>query len=151
MVVSTDRGDSWIPISSGLEINGTPYRYIVRFALSPTYEHDGTITALVWGPIRDPTARIGEGFGIPHGLFRSRDRGLTWSPAWSGSWGSIESAEQRITGPIRRADLVLSPRFADDGIGLLVATTSHGIGPSSGCEILRTDDHGDSWNLIPSG
>jgi hypothetical protein len=151
MMISTDRGDSWSTMSSGLEIEGAPYRLVVRFAVSPAFAQDGTIVALAWGPVWGVVPSGHVTFAAAHGLFRSSDRGATWAPVWRGSFNAVDSSAQHVTGPFRRADIVLSPNFGSDGTGLLLATTGLGVGPSSGCEIYRTDDHGATWALIPFG
>lgn len=132
VMMSSDGGDTWVVVSAGLEADGQAYRHIRSLAISPTFASDGTMFAFAWGP-RVP-ADFGGGL-IRTGkqaLFRSRDRGQSWSPV-------------ALSGTGQRVDVTMSPTFASDGIVLAAASASFLTPASSSCTVHRSANGGDTW------
>src|SRR5581483_2836760 len=140
VLVSRDGGQSWTPASDGLAVGGIPYRHVRRLALSPTYAQDGTLFAVAWGP-RDPGPLMGGQARYWSGaIFRSQDRAATWAPSVT-----FDSTPWR-----HHLFLSLSPRFAADGLALLVDDSSLVSPAQAGCDVHRTADHGDTWATVLS-
>jgi hypothetical protein len=139
--VSYDGGDSWTGRAAGLALDGSPYRHVFDFVLSPTFAVDGTLFAFAWGPRElgplspSESARVRQMTGA---LFRSQDGGLTWEA-------------MRVVPPSSSRHyfhVALSPHFATDGTAVL-ADSSRWLSPASaGCEVLRSTDGGTSWQQI---
>lgn len=118
---SVDAGASWtviggIPVGADLALT---------LAISPDFAEDGT---LFLGGARSTYA--GEG------VWRSRDRGDTWTPVWNGL------AHLRVN------MLEISPDYATDG-----TVTAHSdyvrIDPwESGTSLHRSTDGGESWQRV---
>lgn len=137
VMVSTDGGDSWRASSVGLELHGVPFRYVQQIALSPSFDRDGVLFACAWGPWT--------GSAVAAALFRSGDRGLSWSPVW-------ETAEGQA-GLRWSAAFALSPAFGVDNFGqmTLVGISSYNASPHStaACRVYSTADGGKTWLLVP--
>jgi hypothetical protein len=149
MMLSKDEGNTWTPISNGLEIDGAPYRAVQQFAISPQFAVDGTLVALTWGPLRKVPPGLVD-FRTSFAVFRSTNGGASWSVQgrpgeYTGEPGVYGSHDYNIV----LASFVLSPRFGDDGTGLLMATTGYGTPGTTNCVALRTVDHGAAWAQIP--
>jgi hypothetical protein len=137
IVISTDGGGTWRASSAGLEIDGTPYRYVQQIGLSPTFERDGTVFAFAWGPWG--------GASVPSALFRSSDRGQSWSPVWH--------SKPSRDGLRWYANLTLSSGFDADSVGMMALTglSSWNAGPHSGipCLTFTTRNAGQTWTENP--
>jgi photosystem II stability/assembly factor-like uncharacterized protein len=137
VTVSRDGGETWQLSSAGLAIDGIPYRYVEQVAVSPSFEQDGLLFAFAWGPWAAEA--------IPAALFRSSDRGQTWSPVWQSPVGK--------DGVRWYATFALSPRFGADAIGqiALFGLNSWSVSPHSTapCQVYGTADSGLSWALVP--
>jgi hypothetical protein len=119
-----------------LQLEGEPYPVVQLVVISPTFATDRTLFAYAWTVEPNP-----DGTPVPgnrRALFRSTDAGATWSPV------GVPPGRGRFAFP----RLALSPRFADDGRGLLTVNYSSGSPSSSNCAALRTEDHGASWITI---
>jgi photosystem II stability/assembly factor-like uncharacterized protein len=107
---SIDAGQTWQPASQGLTDLG-----VMRLALSPDFARDGTLYAL-----------------SPRGIFRSTDRGATWTSLAR----SYAPLLQDLTVSFKA--IAVSPNFAQDNALL--------IGHSSGS--WRSTDRGTTWTII---
>jgi hypothetical protein len=140
VLVSSDGGDTWSALASQPSIDGVPYRQASQLAISPSYAEDGTLFAFARGPWRannDQPSRP-----LPStALFRSVDRGASWSAVLMGSERSI-SYEMTIG---------FSPSFAADGRALLAHDSRPAVvlspAPYSCGEYLTTDG-GTSWVVL---
>ncbi|HEX2035202.1 MAG TPA: sialidase family protein, partial [Chloroflexota bacterium] len=138
VLVSTDGGEQWSQASVGLEAGGVPFRHVMNLTVSPTFAADGTLFAFAWG-------RRGLRSGTPYGtlpltesaIFRSRDRGASWAPVHVPPLSHTRSME-----------VVVSPAFAADGVALATDGPAGGGPRSFGCDLLRTEDWGETWTAV---
>lgn len=119
---SSDAGKTWLLLQGGL-----PYADDTRWALalSPAFGVDHTLFA---------AGVHGEYAG--DGVWRSQDGGDTWRPLWD-----------NLT-HLRVEQLVLSPRFAEDGALLAYGRYARLTPWESGASIQRSDDFGLSWTMV---
>jgi photosystem II stability/assembly factor-like uncharacterized protein len=133
ILVSHDGGESWASMSESLISDGVTYRHVQQIVISPTYETDGTIFAVAWGP-RGATA------GPDTILFRSRDRGQTWDIARESSGRAGSYAWPYVA---------LSPTFSSDGAILVASESESGAAHSGQCLVSLSVDGGDHWRSFP--
>jgi photosystem II stability/assembly factor-like uncharacterized protein len=110
---SDDSGQTWLPSSHGLTDLA-----ITRLAVSPDFAHDGTLYAL-----------------SKRGVFRSTDRGATWTSLADRYAALLKDRTVSFT------SLSVSPNFAQDDTLL--------IGHTSG--LWRSADGGETWTAINDG
>jgi photosystem II stability/assembly factor-like uncharacterized protein len=138
VMISTDGGDTWQTTSNGLAVGDTPYRYVQHVALSPSFDQDGVLFAFSWGPW--------DGQAVPSGLFRSSDRGQTWTHVWQSTVGKDELRWS--------ASIGLSPAFGMDGVGQMTLTglTTWNAGPHGPVpgRTYSTTDSGQTWTEMPA-
>jgi hypothetical protein len=140
---STDAGNSWLPLSAGLAIDGTPYPLVQSIAVSPSFHTDGTVVALA-SMVREPggcAPSVRRCARASH-IFRSTDRGATWQPAVQRDPPAYPAAVYGF-----RGQFSLSPDFPRDGVGLLQSAIPQG-GPGALCVIYRTQDGGETWDAV---
>ena len=135
VAVSTDAGESWTPLDTGLEVDGAAYQAVEEIDLSPTFARDGTMFAYAWGPFDTVTLGTSELPSQRAALFRSHDRGLSWQPIQT--FGPMVGRDHLRVAP--------SPHFSDDNV-VLEAIDHSGVSPaSSHCTLVFSDDAGDTW------
>lgn len=154
VLVSRDGGDTWADASSGLQLDGIPHRFVQELVISPSFGQDSTLFAFAWGAETPSDGQPPEIALVRTALFRSRDRGATWEYVWEPSLDASlqpDQGNQRARPRYRyRASLVLSPSFANDGVGLLALNWWSG-GRTTVCRVLQTSDAGRSWaSVIPA-
>jgi len=149
LLVSHDSGTTWASSSTGLEIDGYPFRYVYSLAISPTYGQDGTLFAFAWGSLASyPSRRVETSARTTRGaLFRSQDRGATWSYIWE-----LEGVERIESGIFSTASIALSPQFATTGVAMLSANRISFSPHNPPCRFFSTADYGVTWiEVDPTG
>lgn len=153
MGLSTDGGRTWITLANGLPLVGQSAARIVELAPHPR-DRDTLFAAVdavnsgvartfdegrSWTPVLD--ARLMSSVAISSegttlyagsrldGLFVSRDRGQTWERPFPG-----RTVEHIVTDPVAASVAYAVLRHASD-----VAT-----------DLLRTNDYGRTWQVLPS-
>jgi photosystem II stability/assembly factor-like uncharacterized protein len=156
MVVSRDRGQTWQPASSGLELDAVPARFIQDVALSPTFGQDQTLLAWAWGAPSTVTISGEDRLHFANGLFRSTDAGRTWKLVWD----RPTTATDAVVAGFQHVRMALSPTFATDHLILAAldrpqvtrsperADKSAMLDLLARCDLARTDDGGASWAQI---
>lgn len=125
VAVSKDGGASW-SAPTNLVGDGVAYAEAGALAASPSFADDGILFGLAGGPPDQPAPV----------LLRSRDSGLTWQRLHTFS----DSRSSKGT-------IALSPTFAADRT-VLVGTANAGAGGAAACEIVRSVDAGDTWEVV---
>ncbi len=131
LVESADKS-AWVSLADGLQVDGVPYRHVQSLAISPTFAQDGTLFVYAWGP-RIPGPFIGDSVvrHVSSGLFRSLDRGATWS--------LVKDLSRH------RVSIAISPTHDLDGV-VTLAASSAGLSPASHtCSLFFTADNGATW------
>jgi hypothetical protein len=163
VLASHDGGAHWAPSWNGVQLLGRAYPVADWVEISPTFARDGTLFAMgtaepapptptatptptptpapATSPLASPSPRLPSYPPRPtpptRTLFRSRDRGATWEAVWQYAFQGAGSSFG--------AQVLLSPAFADNGLALVVVSSS-GTSPASGhCSITRSDDAGTTW------
>jgi hypothetical protein len=144
ILVSMDGGASWQPSTSGLELEGAPFRHVQALAISPTFARDGTLFAFAWGALGATSDTGGLVVGVTGALFRSRDRGASWQmvkpPQDRASIGRAGRATRLF------AAVAVAPDFADSGLALMTLSRDGGSPASGSCSLDWTVDGGDTWS-----
>jgi hypothetical protein len=134
---------TWQTATTGLEVDGAPYRLIQEVDISPTFGVDATLFAVAGGPRLDIV--VGQRSVPGSALFRSTNRGASWERvAVPPAEREAQAADgRRLSGFFGR--VALSPRFESDGVALVLDNV-----PTAGgsCQILRTDDHFRTWTRV---
>jgi hypothetical protein len=135
VLISRDRGDTWTPANDGLRVDDDAYQAIQEIEVSPTFERDGTVFALGWGPFESVQYFSPNVPAQRAALFRSQDRGA--------SWEAVQTFGPKVSHFLPQ--LALSPTFAEDHI-VLEAIEYTGPSPSSySCPVSWSDDGGVTW------
>lgn len=146
MMISVDGGQTWERRSSGLEVDGVPYRFVNAFAASPAFAEDGTLFAFAWGPLTSvpPNPYTNT---RPVALFRSTDRGLSWSAVWHRpaptEYRSATPPSLRYRGVVR-----VSSDFLQSGQAQLSLSSTNGAPSGNRCEIVQTTGHDAPWTEL---
>lgn len=143
LLVSRDGGDTWAPAGPGPSVDGVPFRQIETLALSAAFAADQVVYAYAWGPRPLGAFMSGQARQWQGALFRSRDAGASWEVVRSSGPPSFQRGFAHVT---------LSPAFPLDGIVFLALSTAGATPASSGCQLLRSVDGGQTWaELIGRG
>ena len=142
ILVSMDGGANWIPAQS-LEREGLPHHWHAFVQLSPNFEQDRTAFAFAYAPWSHPQDLTYRGLAVVRrALFRSDDGGLTWQSAFN------RETLARTDGGER---LVLSPDFAQDHFAVLWSVNQDIVGRGHTCQVSRTVDGGETWQVARQG
>lgn len=143
LLVSRDGGDTWAPTGPGPSIDDVPYRHIQTLTLSPSFAADRVLFVYAWGPRPPGTFVSGQARQWQGALFRTADAGVTWEAVRASGPPSFQRGYARVT---------LSPSFPLDGIVFFALNTAGGSPASSGCQLVRSLDAGQTWTeLMPRG
>ena len=118
--VSRDGASSWAPANVGLPDN----LGINHIAVSPVFNTDGTLIAALSG-----------------GLFRSANRGMTWTNVTNGFQGDSPAASH----------VVFSPNFINDATVFATVTERKTGSFRTVEEIYRSTDGGVTWTQVYEG
>lgn len=131
MLRSADRGSSW-------EITPVPFR------MGGNENGRGVGERLAIDPLDTDVLY----FGSRHdGLFKSADRGATWTRVDSFPHKGIGLPEGRVTNA--GVSFVVFAPAEDDGLG--TRTIFAGVADPSAAGVYRSDDRGKSWRLLDGG
>lgn len=144
ILASTDAGDTWTQATEGMRVDGVPYRLVRRLSISPTYDADQTLFALALGP-RDVNGSQRQRRAA---LFRSVDRGASWTSVYTPPEGLGLPPKGGRAPHVYAGSVSFSKRFTSDGVALLTLDTQHSYRNNRSCHVLRTTDHGRSWSVI---
>jgi hypothetical protein len=147
ITASRDGGATWMPASTGLDVERVRYRHVQDIAVSPTFETDQTLMAVAWGPPNLAASGTSEE-RVPAQVFISQDGAASWRPVGALPWAPYEDNSARPQPPLRSGLVTFSQTFSSDGSLLLATQGTEISGGHAGCAVFQSTDRAQTFTLV---